>query len=124
MKSVPAMAAAQPMYPFAGVRASMLRHGLIASEPRNFRVNQRSSTASAMASTPPFSTSAMRASQICRVPILAAVFDRTAPRTRSWRLADSPCATMPPIDRPTKIASRTPVCSISRSASRTSAPME
>jgi hypothetical protein len=86
--------------------------------------NHRSMIASDMAERPCVSTIAMRSSHMARVPILGAVFDRTTARTRSSRLAASPCAIMPPMERPTKTTSRSPNASITRSASRTSAPIE
>ncbi len=52
-----------------------------------------------------------------------AVFDSTIAATRSGRFTASPCAISPPIDRPTKTASRTSRWSSSRSASATSVPM-
>ena len=58
------------------------------------------------------------------IPATDAQFDSTIARTRSSRLTASPCAIMPPIERPTKTQSFTPSVSSSRSASRTSAPME
>ena len=55
---------------------------------------------------PPRRTVAMRSRHVASVPILAAVLESTAARTRSGRSAASPCATTPPIESPTKTASR------------------
>jgi hypothetical protein len=51
-------------------------------------------------------TTSIRSFHICAVPILAAVLDSTSARTMSRRFTASPCAIIPPIDKPTNTQSR------------------
>ena len=84
----------------------MARHRASSGVARNAFENQRSITASAIASMPPPRTASIRSAQLSRVPILAPVLEITIARTWSSRFTARPWAIMPPIERPTKTTSR------------------